>query len=105
MLDYAFTVQGLHAVMLTVYEYNRAGQRAYAKAGFRPFGHSDTPWWSSVIGSALGAKSSPPGHGGTRHGKPRAHVMREPSCTWTRCDRYVPISIGWLGSAHNRRVE
>jgi RimJ/RimL family protein N-acetyltransferase len=37
-LDYAFTVLGLHSVMLTTVEYNIAGQRAYAKAGFREFG-------------------------------------------------------------------
>lgn len=38
MLDYAFTALGLHNVLLTVYEYNRAGQRAYQKAGFRECG-------------------------------------------------------------------
>jgi diamine N-acetyltransferase len=37
VLDYAFTALGLHNVMLVVYAYNRAGQRAYAKAGFREF--------------------------------------------------------------------
>jgi diamine N-acetyltransferase len=36
-LDYAFTALGLHNVMLTVYAYNLAGQRAYAKAGFREY--------------------------------------------------------------------
>jgi RimJ/RimL family protein N-acetyltransferase len=34
VLDYAFTVLGLHNVMLVVYEYNLAGRRAYEKAGF-----------------------------------------------------------------------
>ena len=38
MLDYAFTTLGLHNVMLRVYEYNRAGHRAYLKAGFRECG-------------------------------------------------------------------
>jgi RimJ/RimL family protein N-acetyltransferase len=38
MLDYAFTALGLHNVMLTVFEYNLAGRRAYEKAGFREFG-------------------------------------------------------------------
>lgn len=38
MLDYAFTTLGLHNVMLRVYEYNRAGLRAYQKAGFRECG-------------------------------------------------------------------
>jgi RimJ/RimL family protein N-acetyltransferase len=39
MLDYAFTALGLHNVMLTVYEFNLAAQRAYQKAGFREIGH------------------------------------------------------------------
>ena len=38
MLDYAFTALGLHNVMLTVFEYNLAGRRAYERAGFREFG-------------------------------------------------------------------
>ena len=38
MLDYAFTALGLANVMLTVYEYNLAGRRAYEKAGFREMG-------------------------------------------------------------------
>ena len=38
MLDYAFTALGLHNVMLTVYDFNEAGKRAYRKAGFREFG-------------------------------------------------------------------
>jgi RimJ/RimL family protein N-acetyltransferase len=38
MLDYAFTALGLHHVMLNVYEYNLAGQRAYARAGFKEVG-------------------------------------------------------------------
>ncbi|HEX5505116.1 MAG TPA: GNAT family protein [Thermomicrobiales bacterium] len=38
MLDFAFTALGLHNVMLTVYEFNLAGQRAYTKAGFRECG-------------------------------------------------------------------
>ncbi len=38
MLDFAFTVQGLHTVMLHVLEYNLAGIRAYTKAGFKEFG-------------------------------------------------------------------
>lgn len=38
LLDVAFTVLGLHSVWLTVYEYNLAGQRCYAKAGFREVG-------------------------------------------------------------------
>ena len=38
MLDYAFTALGLHNVMLTVFEFNPAGIRAYEKAGFKPIG-------------------------------------------------------------------
>ena len=38
VLDVAFTALGLHSVMLRVYAYNRAGRRAYEKAGFREFG-------------------------------------------------------------------
>ena len=38
VLDYAFTAIGLHSVMLTVYEFNHAGRRAYKKAGFRECG-------------------------------------------------------------------
>lgn len=37
-LDYAFTALGLHSVALETWEYNRAAQRAYAKAGFREIG-------------------------------------------------------------------
>ncbi len=38
MLDYAFTAVGLHSVMLIAFAYNRAGLRAYARAGFRECG-------------------------------------------------------------------
>ena len=38
VLDYAFTALGLHSVLLTCAAYNLAGQRAYAKAGFREVG-------------------------------------------------------------------
>jgi RimJ/RimL family protein N-acetyltransferase len=37
-LDVAFAALGLHNVFLRVAEYNRAGQRAYEKAGFREIG-------------------------------------------------------------------
>jgi len=37
-LDYAFTVLGLHSVMLWVFEDNVAGRRCYARAGFRESG-------------------------------------------------------------------
>jgi len=38
VLDYAFAVLGLHNVMLTVFDFNPAGLKAYEKAGFREFG-------------------------------------------------------------------
>jgi RimJ/RimL family protein N-acetyltransferase len=38
VLDYAFTAVGLHNVMLTVFDLNPAGIRAYEKAGFKEFG-------------------------------------------------------------------
>jgi len=38
LLDVAFTALGLHSVMLGVCEFNRAGRRAYEKAGFRECG-------------------------------------------------------------------
>ena len=44
-LDFAFSVLGLHNVMLTVYAYNLAGQRAYAKAGFRECGRRRECHW------------------------------------------------------------
>jgi diamine N-acetyltransferase len=45
MLDVAFTALGLHSVMLTVYEFNQAGRRAYEKAGFREVGHRRQSHW------------------------------------------------------------
>lgn len=44
-LDVAFFVLGLHNVMLTVYAYNLAGRRAYAKAGFRDCGRRRECHW------------------------------------------------------------
>ncbi len=38
MLDYAFTVLGLHNVMLRVFFFNVAGIRTYTRAGFKEFG-------------------------------------------------------------------
>ena len=38
MLDYAFTALNLHTVVLSVDEFNHAGRRAYARAGFREAG-------------------------------------------------------------------
>jgi diamine N-acetyltransferase len=38
LLDVAFTALRLHNIMLGVYEFNRAGRRAYEKAGFQECG-------------------------------------------------------------------
>ncbi len=45
MLDYAFTVLGLHSIMLTCFEFNLAGRRAYAKAGFNEIGRRRQCRW------------------------------------------------------------
>jgi len=45
MLDFAFTALGLHNVMLTVYEFNVAARRAYAKAGFKEIGRRRQARW------------------------------------------------------------
>jgi RimJ/RimL family protein N-acetyltransferase len=45
LLDYAFTVLGLHSVMLTVFEYNHAGRRCYEKVGFREMGRRRQSRW------------------------------------------------------------
>lgn len=38
ILDYGFTVMGLHNVMLTTYAYNERALRSYRKVGFTEFG-------------------------------------------------------------------
>lgn len=38
LLDVGFTVLGLHSIWLDVFSFNLAGQRCYAKAGFREVG-------------------------------------------------------------------
>jgi RimJ/RimL family protein N-acetyltransferase len=59
MLDYAFTALGLHNVLLTVWEFNPAGQRAYTKAGFRECGRRHQcglvagKWWDLVYMECL----------------------------------------------------
>ncbi len=45
MLDYGFTVLGLHSVGLGVAAFNLAGIRAYHKAGFRECGRWRERWW------------------------------------------------------------
>lgn len=66
MLDYAFTVQALHTVMLVVYEFNCAGQRAYEKAGFRAFGWRRAchwmggRWWDMIYMECLASEFRSP---------------------------------------------
>lgn len=88
VLDYAFTVPGLRNVMLTVVEFNRAGIRAYEKAGFRTMGRRRQCVWldgrlwdilymdcvadeftSPVLGKMLGPEESSSSTGGTDKGK------------------------------------
>ncbi len=38
MLDYGFTLLGLHNIMLTVFSFNERGIRAYTRAGFHAIG-------------------------------------------------------------------
>lgn len=45
VLDYAFTALGLHSVTLNVAEFNLAGQRAYARAGFKEWGRRRQCRW------------------------------------------------------------
>lgn len=45
IVDYAFREMGLHRIQLTVAPFNRAGIRAYEKAGFVEEGrHRDAVW-------------------------------------------------------------
>jgi diamine N-acetyltransferase len=66
MLDYAFTALGLRNVALTVAEWNIAGQRAYAKAGFKEFGRRRAcwpmagRWWDEVHMDALASEFESP---------------------------------------------
>jgi RimJ/RimL family protein N-acetyltransferase len=69
-LDYAFTTLGLHNVMLTVYEFNLAGFRAYEKAGFRECGRRrECHWmggrfWDEIYMDCLVTEFSSPVLGG-----------------------------------------
>ena len=66
MLDYAFTALGLRSVGLTVAEWNVAGQRAYARAGFKEFGRRRScrwmggRWWDDVHMDALASEFASP---------------------------------------------
>lgn len=62
MLDFAFTALGLRNVGLTVAEWNVAGQRAYARAGFKEFGRRRScrwmggRWWDDVYMDAIASE-------------------------------------------------
>jgi len=66
MLDYAFTALGLHNVMLTVLEFNRAGRRVYERAGFRECGRRREAhriggkWWDVISMDCLASESESP---------------------------------------------
>lgn len=66
MLDYAFTVLGLHSVMLSVYAFNAAGRRAYEKAGFRDCGRRRESrwmggrWWDTIYMECLASEYTSP---------------------------------------------
>jgi len=66
MLDYAFTVLGLHAVSLTVAEFNVAGLRAYERAGFREAGRLRAHWplagrrWDQIMMDCLASEFESP---------------------------------------------
>ena len=66
MLDYAFTALGLRNVALTVAAWNIAGQRAYAKAGFREYGRRRQcwpmggRWWDEIAMDCLASEFESP---------------------------------------------
>jgi RimJ/RimL family protein N-acetyltransferase len=66
LLDYAFTVLGLHSVMLTVYAFNPAARRSYEKAGFREIGRRrDSRWcngryWDEIFMDILAEEFESP---------------------------------------------
>lgn len=65
ILDHAFNVLGLHNIMLKVFGFNAAGQRAYAKAGFREIGRRrecvprDGKLWDEVFMECLSTEFTP----------------------------------------------
>jgi RimJ/RimL family protein N-acetyltransferase len=66
MLEHAFNVLGLHNVMLTVFGFNTAGQRAYASAGFRELGRRrecvprDGRLWDEIYMECLSTEFTSP---------------------------------------------
>ena len=69
MLDYAFTALGLHNVTLSVYEFNRAGLKAYEKAGFKEIGRRREcrvmggEFWDEIYMDALSTEFESPALG------------------------------------------
>lgn len=61
-IDYGFTILGLHAIHLSVAEFNIAGRRAYEKAGFRECGRlREQRWyrgrrWDTVLMDCLASE-------------------------------------------------
>ncbi|MBA3451330.1 MAG: GNAT family N-acetyltransferase [Chloroflexia bacterium] len=45
LVDYVFTVAGMHSAMLWVYEFNPAARRCYEKVGFREVGRRRESRW------------------------------------------------------------
>lgn len=66
MLDYAFTALNLHNVTLSVYEFNKAGLKAYERAGFEEIGRRRQcrvmggRWWDEVYMDALSTEFESP---------------------------------------------
>lgn len=66
MLDYGFTALGLHNIMLTVFEFNLAGQRVYRKAGYREIGRRRQSlsmggrWWDEIYMDCLASEFTSP---------------------------------------------
>jgi RimJ/RimL family protein N-acetyltransferase len=66
VLDYAFTGLGLHNVLLTTFEFNFAGRRAYEKAGFKVIGRRRQVrwlagrWWDEIYMDCLATEFTSP---------------------------------------------
>lgn len=66
ILDYAFTVIGLHSVILRVHAFNPAGAAAYRKVGFRDFGvRREAHWmggrfWDTIYMECLASEFTSP---------------------------------------------
>ncbi|HYH11412.1 MAG TPA: GNAT family protein [Thermomicrobiales bacterium] len=64
--DYAIHAMGLHNVHLATYEYNHAGQRAYAKAGFKEYGRRrearfhNGEWWDIIYMDVIASEWESP---------------------------------------------